>query len=171
MIHSFILNLKEKYFTLSVILSQTNLILCSQSETIVSYSKLLLLSCQYEINYPFKYNLLLVPFEPAWKSFQQWKCSLRLKYAKATSYLFSQFSGGVCSHSPSEGWCLWHPICRLTASENLSLEGSKGRSCSVSFVEFFRFPPLHLTFNPSPHCSLYISYGTDKENLSKKYIW
>ena len=55
---------------------QTNLILCSQAETIVSYSKLLLSLSNYEINYRFKYNVLLVPFKHALNSFQQWKCLL-----------------------------------------------------------------------------------------------
>ena len=33
------------------------------------------------------------------------------------------------------------------------------------------FNTLRHWYSYSPHCSLYISYGTDKENLSKKYIW
>ena len=79
-------------------LMQTNLILCSQDETAVSYSKLLLSLSNFEINYPFKNNLLLVHFELASKFFQQWKCSLKLKYAVANSYLFT-VSGKVCPHS------------------------------------------------------------------------
>ena len=82
-----------KSFTLSVRLMQTNLILCSQAETIVSYSKLLLSSSNYEINYRFKYNLLLVPFKHALNSFQQWKCLLWLNYAMATSFFFHNFQG------------------------------------------------------------------------------
>ena len=77
-----------KSFTLSVRLMQTNLILCSQAETIVSYSKLLLSLSNYEINYRFKYNALLVPFKHALNSFQQWKCLLWLNYAMATSFFF-----------------------------------------------------------------------------------
>ena len=33
------------------------------------------------------------------------------------------------------------------------------------------FNTLRHWYSYSPHCSLYISYGTDKENLSKKYIF
>ena len=76
-------------------LMQTNLILCSQDETAVSYSKLQLSLSNFEINYPFKNNLLLVHFELASKFFQQWKCSLKLKYAIANSYLFTVFRGSM----------------------------------------------------------------------------
>ena len=84
-----------KSFTLSMRLTQTNLILCSQDETAVSYSKLLLSLSNFEINYPFKNNLLLVHFELASKFFQQWKCSLKLKYAIANSYFFTIFRGSM----------------------------------------------------------------------------
>ena len=34
------------------------------------------------------------------------------------------------------------------ADENLSHEGSKGRSCSVGFIELCGFSQPHLSFNP-----------------------
>ena len=82
-------------------LTQTNLILCSQDETAVSYSKLLLSLSNFEINYHFKSNLLLVHFELASKFFQQWKCSLEVKYAIYSKFIFfHSFQGKYAPNFP-----------------------------------------------------------------------
>ena len=58
----------------------------------------------FEINYPFKNNLLLVHFELSSKFFQQWKCSLKLKYAIYSKFIFfHSFQGKYAPIPPKDG--------------------------------------------------------------------
>ena len=68
--------------------------------------------------------------------------------AIATSYLFSQFSWGEYAPIPSkDGDACCIPLkANMQMIATFSLEGSKGRMCSVSVVELCGFPPTPFDF-------------------------
>ena len=154
-------------------LTQTNLILCSQDETAVSYSKLLLSLSNFEINYPFKNNLLLVHFELASKFFQQWKCSLKLKYAIANSYLFTVFRGSM---PPLPLRMVMPTASHLKVKMQMKISDMKVAKgwgfyrivCSPCPIWLLTLNSLRHWYSHSPHCSLYISYEKRQEEFVKE---
>ena len=160
-------------------LAQKNLIWCSQAETIVSYSKLLLSLSNYEIIIVSNiiYSLFTLNVLQSFSS--SGNAHFKTKVCHRKFIFFHNFQGKYAPIPPLR--MVMPAASHLKVKMQMKISDMKvAKGCG--FYRIVWVPPecpiWLLTFNTlrhwysySTHCSLYISYGTDKENLSKKDIW
>ena len=155
----------------------TQKIWCSQAETIVSYSTLLLSLSNYEII--IVSNIIYSLFTLLQSLSSSGNAHFKTKVCHRKFIFFHNFQGKYAPIPPLR--MVMPAASHLKVKMQMKISDMKvAKGCG--FYRIVWVPPecpiWLLTFNTlrhwysySPHCSLYISYGTDKENLSKKYIW